>query len=185
MAYMYTGTADDFTVWLYPAGRSIERKYKSGKTSSYTSQLYYIKYQAGDLVNIVRRARTEAYVRDFLGNLGYPVEALHWRAAISQLYISPPWRVQAGRGGVYFIAAEGTNYVKIGYARDVNSRLNMIQAGCPYPMKLLAILPGKMEDEHKIHLQFRSLNFYGEWFVLEGELNDYVASLTEPPQDHP
>ena len=27
--------------------------------------------------------------------------------------------------------------------------------------------------------------FYGEWFMLEGELQDYVASLTDSPQHHP
>lgn len=178
-AFAYTGTAEDFTVWLYPAHRMINRTYpKSGKTASYLSEQYYIKYQSGKVSNKVAFPKHEDFIRDFLEMLGYPVSSLRWRAMPTEPYLTAPWNEYPnGKRGIYFIAAEGTNLIKIGYAKDVYSRLGTIGAGCPYPMRVLTVIPGAIEDEHRLHLRFKEYNFHHEWFRLEGELLAFVDEL--------
>jgi hypothetical protein len=180
-AFLYTGTADDFTVWLYPTTRTINRQYKSGKRAPFTSDLFYIQYQAGSVMKRVGRPRNSDYIKGFLHELGFPVTTLRWHAAIAEPYQKAPWRVTQGSRGIYFISAEGANLVKIGYAKDVATRMEMIRAGCPYPMKLLFVLPGPIQDEHKLHIRFKAQHFYGEWFILEGELRDFVDGLLSHP----
>lgn len=177
--YMYVGTADEFTVKLYPTVSDIVRQYRSGKSASVLSTLYYMEYSAGQVKKEFGRARHREWLEQFLANLGRPVSSLRWRATICAPYDRAPWHIYRRKGSnIYFVTAEGTNFLKIGYATDVASRIDQIRAGCPYPMRVIASIPGTKQDEHQLHLRFRQFHNHNEWFRLEGDLLAYVDSLT-------
>ena len=76
---------------------------------------------------------------------------------------------------VYFMGCE--RFVKIGMAADPRRRMQDHQISVPFKLKMLAIIEGGMEEENKLHAQFKHLHERGEWFRLEGDLADYIASL--------
>lgn len=83
-------------------------------------------------------------------------------------------------GFVYFIGASDTSetWIKIGFtAGNVYSRCGALQTGCPFPLSVLAFAPGSPDDEKFLHERFAAFRGYGEWFVMEGFLQAYVADL--------
>ena len=82
--------------------------------------------------------------------------------------------------GVYFLRCD--QFVKIGKAGHVKSRLVQLAAMIPYPVELLAVqrvaeLHDLTRVEHSLHVKFRHLRHRGEWFRFESELVEYVAGL--------
>ena len=60
-------------------------------------------------------------------------------------------------------------FIKIGVAKDIQSRLDTMQTGCPYRLELLAsircISRGQAyEMERKLHILFKKHRIRGEWF---------------------
>lgn len=89
----------------------------------------------------------------------------------------------AGGERVYFIRAGA--FVKIGKESGpvIGARLRDLQTGCPWPMHLVAVLPGGLERERELHLRFAHLRVRnnGEWFHERGALAQFIAQL-EPVQ---
>lgn len=69
---------------------------------------------------------------------------------------------------VYVIEAKDTGLYKIGYTNRLKSRLNQLQTGCPYKIKLIMASPRKnaREMEAVLHRKFNDNNIRGEWFDL-------------------
>lgn len=82
-------------------------------------------------------------------------------------------------GFVYFIACEPMEAVKIGYtSSNPFSRMSSLQTGCPSPLKLLAFVPGSLDDERRLHECFQPLHIQGEWFRNELKLRDLIFWMT-------
>lgn len=86
---------------------------------------------------------------------------------------------------VYFIEAEGQGRVKIGFtAAHPLGRLDGLRTGSAVPLRLLAVIPAtSAADEAALHRRFSAHRLFREWFSLDGELAEYVASL--PPWESP
>lgn len=87
-------------------------------------------------------------------------------------------------GYIYFVAAG--KHVKIGFARNVKSRIADIQVGHHEKLKLLHMEKGTMQDEAVFHALFSGLRYRGEWFHNAGDLADYIRDSqpkkrTKPP----
>lgn len=67
-------------------------------------------------------------------------------------------------GYVYMVGAVNGSYVKIGYPADPAKRLANLQTANPFPLELLATVPGTVELEGVLHLWFADLRLSGEWF---------------------
>lgn len=67
---------------------------------------------------------------------------------------------------VYFIRAAGTDYVKVGSAKDPWIRLKGFQVGCPLKLELECVLPGSRSVENYFHQRLKSRSVHGEWFRL-------------------
>jgi hypothetical protein len=80
-------------------------------------------------------------------------------------------------GYVYFIVAGP--FIKIGYSYKPAVRLEKLQSGCPYRMRLAATVPGFRSLERDYHLRFILLRSGDsmEWFHNAGELAEYVDHL--------
>ncbi len=73
-------------------------------------------------------------------------------------------------GGVYFIRQGEEGPIKIGQTRNVRARMQSLQTGSPYPLLLLALLPGAAREEAELHDRVAAHSLTGEWFKPEPEL---------------
>jgi hypothetical protein len=79
------------------------------------------------------------------------------------------------RGYVYFIG--GGDWVKIGFAKNVSRRLEALRTTCPFPLTVLASLPGTAKRERELQNRFASYRLSGEWFRFDGDLKAFVEDL--------
>lgn len=77
---------------------------------------------------------------------------------------------------VYFIRAEGTNFVKIGFTKNsVENRIAELQVGCPHRLVLIKVIDGDSSFEKELHKKFRALKIRGEWFLLQKKLQQFLC----------
>ncbi len=82
---------------------------------------------------------------------------------------------------IYFIANHAKNAVKIGVADNPKARLSSLQTGCLDELSILAEMPGNEHYEAALHRAFDEYAIRGEWFRLEGKLEQFVSLLPEFP----
>ena len=68
---------------------------------------------------------------------------------------------------IYFLECETT--VKIGWTNQgtlesVKRRVRSFEVGNPFPIRILAVMPGCASVEFKLHRQFAGARIHGEWF---------------------
>ena len=78
---------------------------------------------------------------------------------------------------VYFIECDG--YIKVGLAKDVVSRISLLQVGCPHTMRLLGFIPGTRETERDLHKRLAEFHHRGEWFTGEGAFRAVRAIIED------
>lgn len=87
-------------------------------------------------------------------------------------------------GFVYFIKA-GTEFVKIGYTKEVKGRLSSITVSSPLPISLIGVIEGGVKKEKEIQRKFKHFRVRGEWFDLSSELKEFIDTHVieyKPPQ---
>ncbi|MGD2122607.1 MAG: GIY-YIG nuclease family protein [Gemmatimonadota bacterium] len=82
---------------------------------------------------------------------------------------------------VYFVRAG--EYVKIGVANNIHSRMSALQTGCPHELECVLLLNGSYDLEMEVHQRFRSTHHRGEWFVWSDDLADYMNEMRELGED--
>lgn len=79
-------------------------------------------------------------------------------------------------GHIYFIQAESSGLVKIGWATCPKTRMAQMQAHGPLKLLLLHSEPGNGREEAELHRQFTADRQHGEWFApcsaLMAEIDD-------------
>jgi len=80
-------------------------------------------------------------------------------------------------GFVYFIRAEMTGLIKIGWATNPAVRLHNMQLQCPDILILEAKFPGSGLDERKLHARYAGARKHGEWFAPVPELLEEIEAL--------
>ena len=80
-------------------------------------------------------------------------------------------------GFIYLIACH--DYVKIGIANDVATRLSTMQVGNPYPIRLVNAFYSSnvVRDERLVQDRFWAYRARGEWFKMPGRLTDCLSRL--------
>jgi hypothetical protein len=78
---------------------------------------------------------------------------------------------------VYFLKNGKRKSVKIGVSGNVEKRLSSINTAAADKLTCIATVEGGYGKEKALHKQFKAYWIKGEWFRLEGELAEYVASL--------
>lgn len=79
---------------------------------------------------------------------------------------------------IYFMRAEfGDRPIKIGVANDPMARAKKIHAMCPFPISLVATVPGNIYDEKLIQRHFRAHRIRGEWFNPAPEILDFISTV--------
>lgn len=77
---------------------------------------------------------------------------------------------------VYFLHAEGTDLVKIGWTADLDRRFDTLQTGCPHVLRLLGVHIGPREVERVYHRDLAAYRQRGEWFFLTHEVRRWLSA---------
>lgn len=93
--------------------------------------------------------------------------------AKSRLVPRARWNEIADR--VYFIGCN-EEFVKIGYTGIIFRRLAALRQANPYPLNPLAIVAGDARLERALINRFSDFRTTGEWFMLVGELAEFLRS---------
>jgi len=84
-------------------------------------------------------------------------------------------------GYVYLIHCMGTDYYKFGSSKiNPELRLNELQTGCPFELKLISYIYQNdyKEIEKYTHYKFRRYRIRGEWYILTSNvLKEMINSL--------
>lgn len=80
---------------------------------------------------------------------------------------------------IYFIQAGKEPFVKIGFSRNVQTRIVSYRLFAPDPdhYRLLGVIDGSRAREKKFHKIFAHCVYRGEWFHLTPELDDFIKTL--------
>ena len=91
--------------------------------------------------------------------------------------------VHGKSGKIYFIQAEGSKRIKIGYTEwKPESRLLALQPGCPERLQLLGYMAGSVKIERDLQQRFSVDSVGGEWFNNSPELVNFITeSCSRPP----
>lgn len=49
--------------------------------------------------------------------------------------------------------------------------------GCPFPITVLAYMPGGLDEESELHKRFAAFRAHGEWFHATDELLAYIEEV--------
>lgn len=80
---------------------------------------------------------------------------------------------------IYFVQPLNGGLVKIGFtSKDVKSRIQELQTGCPDKLTLLGTEPGDEQREASLHVQFADLRVNGEWFRPDVRLMRHIIGGT-------
>lgn len=83
---------------------------------------------------------------------------------------------------VYFIGnTQLRDRVKIGVAKDPETRLLRLQTGSPVSLQLLAVMPGDADTEAALHRRFAGRRMKGEWFRRNEEIDELIARHAVEP----
>lgn len=79
---------------------------------------------------------------------------------------------------VYFLRAG--EFIKIGKATgDPLSRVSQLKTGCPFPIEVVATMPGGYREEGDLHNRFQHIRAHGEWFHATLELCAYIETISK------
>lgn len=163
------GTGDNFRIALHPFVRRI-------KYDTYTVQ-YFVEFERDGVVARLPNSMSVKRAMEHLKSMGVDHDSLTWDTVKVEPSEHSPWATWTdARSGVYFIEANGTGLVKIGYGNPVRSRYELLRAASPYPLQLRCIVPGDAKTEREFHKRFKAYHHYNEWFRIEGELADFIAA---------
>lgn len=94
--------------------------------------------------------------------------------------ITLPPRPQPKFSSVYFIGGD-TGAIKIGFAKNVMTRLAALQANSPIPLRVLVSGPGTLKDERIYHARFAAHRLHGEWFERHPDILAEIDRLSPTP----
>lgn len=78
---------------------------------------------------------------------------------------------------VYFLRAG--DFVKIGKTTgSPSSRISQLQTGCPFPIEVIATIPGVLKNERALHVRFAHLRAHGEWFHADKSLLSFISDVS-------
>ncbi len=86
---------------------------------------------------------------------------------------------------VYFIRRGEDGPVKIGFAKDVVSRLSAIQISCAEPVSVIRLIEGGRETERAMHQKFAPVAIRGEWHKFDAAMLNVGDEVPIPVPPRP
>lgn len=98
-------------------------------------------------------------------------------------------------GTIYFLTYGDDGPIKIGFTSNLDYRVQHIQTGCPFEVRVLGTVLGGMGLERQIHQRLWRYRLKGEWFTnchnVLSVMRELVAAAEKqalaaaPKPDHP
>ncbi len=82
-------------------------------------------------------------------------------------------------GFIYFITDLDDDAVKIGFATDIDSRLNGLRTGNPRDLAVETMFCSYFEAEKMLHDRFRPYRIRREWFRLSEEIEEFWDDILD------
>ena len=80
---------------------------------------------------------------------------------------------------IYFIQGVSGGSIKIGYSKDIESRIKSLQFHSPVQLTVVGWMEGSVELERQLHKVFSSHRLWGEWFSPDESILDYIRCNCE------
>lgn len=81
---------------------------------------------------------------------------------------------------IYFAASPKEHaLIKIGISRKPDARIAGLSAGCPFPVKIIAQIPGTYAVEKNLHRKFSEIRVRGEWFRTDKLLMSFISTTVK------
>ena len=84
---------------------------------------------------------------------------------------------------LYIIQSDVTGAIKIGRSKNPKKRLQQLQTGSPYKLKILTIVKGRGDLEKLLHERLKPYkqSCKGEWFDFNctGSLPDWISEMID------
>lgn len=80
-------------------------------------------------------------------------------------------------GHIYFVAAGDA--IKIGFTRELKSRIASLQTSAVESLKLLGTIEGTLFEERKLHERFAQHRVRGEWFKSSPDLLAFIERVAQ------
>ena len=80
---------------------------------------------------------------------------------------------------IYFITQQNHKFVKIGYTRDIDTRLSSLQVGNPYKLDVYAVIKGDSFQEWWFQKKFQAHRIRGEWFIFHDDIRKAVDTIVK------
>lgn len=77
----------------------------------------------------------------------------------------------------FIYAMRAGDFIKFGWAKDVDARRLQLQTGCPQKIEVVATAQWPREFEPAIHRKLQDHNTQGEWFVFGPEADEVVKMM--------
>ncbi len=77
----------------------------------------------------------------------------------------------------FIYAMRAGDFIKFGWAKDVDARRLQLQTGCPQKIEVVATAQWPREFEPAIHRKLQDHNTQGEWFVSGPEADEVVEMM--------
>lgn len=112
-----------------------------------------------------------------LAHYGAKSSDLNWREDAKPILVTHKNNRRRSDEIVYFLKAG--DFIKIGKATGgADSRVSSLQTGCPFPITVLATIPGGLAREARLHRLFSSLRSHGEWFHAAPSLLGFIERIS-------
>lgn len=120
------------------------------------------------LINKTKHPVRESFVAPMLAVLGFDTRLASW----SKL---PGVGPAHSDSVVYFVQSTAGGPVKIGWSASPERRVKDLECGSPFPLRILAMIPGNATTEGALHKRFAAHRLRGEWFAPHTDLLEYIA----------
>lgn len=83
------------------------------------------------------------------------------------------------KGFMYFISSKAQKAIKVGFAKDVYSRMKSLQTGNPDELTLTAYIPCELRAEREFHRQMRHKRTRLEWYPDDEQLFWFMTEVQD------
>lgn len=90
--------------------------------------------------------------------------------------------MKKSKGFVYFVQEGKSGSIKIGFAKNVKTRIKSLQTGNSRDLRLLCAIEGDPSLEKSLHKKFSQFLERGEWFKPAVEIFEFVEASRDPDQ---
>lgn len=80
---------------------------------------------------------------------------------------------------IYAIGAVGTEFIKIGWTKQIGKRLKELDTGCPHELEILATADWPSGAETALHRYLQEHNVKGEWFQFSEKTEQAIKWLMD------